>query len=409
MYNKLCGARLGAATALAAWCCISWSAELTEREAIVRALARPAYIEIETGRLAAARGALTEASRLPNPVVSFEQERMPVAGGRSTERTAAISQSIDLSGRRSLRVEAAGQRVEVARYEALDRRVQAVAEVRRAFAESLHRDRQRLALDAWLKRIEAASATVNRLARSGEVSGYAGRRIEREVHAARARLSGAAGDAARAREHLGGLVGLEGAADLRPAGELLPGEVPPLPAALASLRKRPDLAALLAQAEAYERERKLAERTWVPDVTVGVGQKRVDEPFRNDTGVVLSLAFPLPLFDRGEGRRDTAAAQARAVRGEHALLIARSEAELRGVWSQASELRAGANALRAIPPNDLSRIAETAYRAGEGGILELLDAYRSELDAVLAVLDLELRARLARVELDAFSGADGEN
>ena len=409
MHNELCGARFGAATALAACCCISWGAELTEQEAITRALARPAYIEIEAGRLAAARGAVVEAGRLPNPVVSLEQERMPVTGGRSVVRTAAISQSIDLFGRRSLRVEAAEQRAEAARYGARDRRVQTVAEVRRGFAETLHRERQHRALAGWLKRIEAASATVDRLARAGEVSGYAGRRIEREVHAARARLAGAAGDAARARERLGGLVGLERAAGLRPAGELLPEEIPPLPTMLASLRKRPDLAALLAQAEAFERDRKLAERAWAPDFNVGVGQKRVEEPFRTDTGLVLSLAFPLPLFDRGEGRRDTAAAQARAVRGERALLIAHAEAELRGVWSQASELRAGANALRALPPSDLSRTAETAYRAGEGGILELLDAYRSELDAVLAVLELELRARLARIELDAFSGVHSEN
>jgi cobalt-zinc-cadmium efflux system outer membrane protein len=76
------------------------------------------------------------------------------------------------------------------------------------------------------------------------------------------------------------------------------------------------------------------------------------------------------------------------------------------MWQQASELRDGAAALRAAPAGDLSRTAETAYRAGEGGILELLDAYRTELDAELAALELELRARLARIELDELSGAD---
>ena len=158
-----------------------------------------------------------------------------------------------------------------------------------------------------------------------------------------------------------------------------------------------------------DRERAAAERAWAPDLTLGVGQKRVEEPLRSDTGLMLSLAFPLPLFDRGEGRRDTAAAQARSLRAEHSLLVARREAEIRGMWRQASELRAGAVAMRAAPMGDLSRTAETAYRAGEGGILELLDAYRSELDAELAALDLELRARLARIELDAFSGVDRGN
>ena len=284
-----------------------------------------------------------------------------------------------------------------------------MVEVRRAFAEALHRERQHEALTAWLKRIEAASETVARLARSGEVSGYARRRIEREAQAARGRLSAAAADAARSRERLRGWVGLPAGEELKLSGVLAPDAPPPVETALASLRQRPDLAALVAQAEAFERERALAERAWAPDLTLGAGQKRVEEPLRSDTGVVLSLAFPLPLFDRGEGRRETAVAQARALRAEHALTVARHEAELRGLWQQVEQLRAGAAASRAASAADLSRTAETAYRAGEGGILELLDAYRTELDAELGTLDLELRARMARIELDAFSGAERGN
>lgn len=409
MHRQLGGARLVAAMALAACGSAAWSVELTEQEAVERALARPAYTELEAGRLGAAQGAVTEASLLPNPVVTFGHERIPGPGGRSTERSVGIAQTFDLSGRRALRVEAAEQRVAVARHEGRDRRLQIIAEVRRGFAEALSLERQHQALGAWLKRIEAASETVGRLAKSGEVAGYARRRIEREVQAARARLAAAAGDAARAKERLRGLAGLEADGELRLAGDLMPPDLPPLIHALGSLRERPDLAALLAQAEAFDRERTAAERAWAPDLTLGAGQKRVEEPLRSDTGLMLSLAFPLPLFDRGEGRRDTAAAQARTLRAEHSLLVARREAEIRGMWRQASELRAGAVALRAAPMGDLSRTAETAYRAGEGGILELLDAYRSELDAELAALDLELRARLARIELDAFSGVDRGN
>ena len=50
-------------------------------------------------------------------------------------------------------------------------------------------------------------------------------------------------------------------------------------------------------------------------------------------------------------------------------------------------------------------IAETAYRAGEGSLLELLDAYRAELDAQQMKLDLALQARLSRIELDSLTGA----
>lgn len=405
MRDELRGARWGTAAALAACCSAAWGVELTEQEAVARALSRPAYVEVDAGRVAAARGAVVEAGRLPNPVLTLEHERI----GPSTERSVGVVQTFDLFGRRSLRVGAAEQRLEAARYEALDRRLQTVAEVRRTFGESLSAEHQRRALGAWVNRIQAGSETVGRLAKSGEVAGYARRRIEREVQAARARLAAASADAAHSRERLRGLIRLESAEELRLAGELVPPELPALADVLVSIGQRPDLAALLAQAEAYDRDRMAAERAWAPDLNVGIGQKRVDEPLGSDTGLMLSLAFPLPLFDRGEGRRDAAAARARALRAEHDLLVARREAEIRGLWQQASELRAGALALRAAPMGDLSRTAETAYRAGEGGILELLDAYRAELDAELAALDLELRARLARIELDVFSGANRGN
>jgi len=403
------GGRQAVALALAALSCAAGAVDLSEQQAVARTLARPAFAEAAAGRLAAAQGAVTVARQLPNPVVSIERERMPAPGGHSIERTAGISQSVDLFGRRSLRVEAAEQRVAATRHDLSDRRVRTIAEVRRAFAEALHGERRQQSLAAWLKRIDGASGVVARLSKSGEVSGYARRRMEREAQAASARLAGGTGDAARAREQLRGMVGLDPAEGLTLTGVLMPDAPPPLETVAASFRQRPDLASLKAQAEAFERERQLADRAWAPAFVVGIGQKQVDEPTRNDTGLVLSLSFQLPLFDRGEGVRDIAAAQVRTLRAEHALTLGKYEAELRGLWQQASELRAGAGAARAAPVSDLARTAETAYRAGEGGILELLDAYRSELEAELGALDLELRARLARIELDAFSGVDRAN
>lgn len=409
MVDQRRGLRLAAAVLLAACTRAGWSAEITERQAIGSALARPAYAQWEAGQMDAARGAVSEAGRLANPVLHLEQERFPDPGGRTTERTIAIEQTFDVSGRRGLRRAAAEQWAGVARHDVRERRQRLIAEVRRAFAEALGVERERQTLAAWLARVEAARGTVTRLARAGEVAGYARRRIEREVLAATSRLAATTGDAVRAQERLRGLTGVEDRADLVPKGELLPPEPPPLQAALRGAGAQPDLAALLAQAEAFEREREAAGREWAPDLTVGVGQKRVAGPGLSDTGVVLSLSFPLPLFDRGDSRRDVAAARARSLRAEHALLAGRRIAEIRGAWRQAAELREAALALRAAPASELSRIAETAYRAGEGGILELLDAYRTELDAELAAMNLELRARLARIELDLLSGDQRED
>lgn len=410
LFSRPLAALLLASALGAAW---AEAPPLTEGEAIRGALSRPAFVEAEAGRLAQAESGVTEAALLPNPQFAFGHERrarrdrIAAADGDVTERTAQISQTFDLSGRRGLRREAAGQRLEAARLEGDARRLAAIAEVRQVFAQTLHRDRAEAAARRFLDRMEAAATIAAQLAQAGEVSGYDRRRFEREAQGARARLAAAGADAARSREALAALAGRPAEEPLRPAGELLPDAPPALEAAQAGLRQRPDLASIVAQAEAFEQDRRAAERGWIPDLTAGVGQKRVSEPGVRDTGVIVGLSVAIPLFDRGQAAQQKSRAQARTLRAEHALSLARAEAELRGTWRQAQELHQAAGAFRRdslTGSRELARIAEAAYRGGEATLLELLDAYRAELDAETTELDLALRARLARIELDALSG-----
>ncbi len=380
---------------------------LTERRALELALSRPAYRDLEQGRLSTAESVVTEAGLLPNPSLSMERDRMNIPGGRSTETSIKISQTFDFSGRRALRREAAGNRLDAARFDQQDRRISTIHEVRRLFSETFYRDRLRSALAGWVQHIETATTVVAQLAKSGEVSGYDRRRLERESQTAKARLAGTAADYARMREALAGLTGEADGPKPALGGELLPPTTPALESVQATLRKRPDLASRNAQADAFDRERSAAERAWIPDVTLGIGQKRVDEPGRSDNGVIVGVSVPIPLFNREQASVQRARAQANTLRTEHALVLAKSEAELRGIWRQTTELRQAAESFRRdslASSRDLTRIAEAAYRAGEGGILELLDAYKAQLEAETTLLDLELRARLARIELDALSG-----
>jgi cobalt-zinc-cadmium efflux system outer membrane protein len=52
----------------------------------------------------------------------------------------------------------------------------------------------------------------------------------------------------------------------------------------------------------------------------------------------------------------------------------------------------------------LVRTAKAAYKGGEIGILELLDAYREEADTLTRALELEKRARQAHIELERLTG-----
>jgi cobalt-zinc-cadmium efflux system outer membrane protein len=75
---------------------------------------------------------------------------------------------------------------------------------------------------------------------------------------------------------------------------------------------------------------------------------------------------------------------------------------VRALHRAASEYRRDAQE----PTEQLTRVAEAAYRAGETGILELVDAYRTAFEVQRRTLDLEMEVRLGRIELDRMVGSD---
>ena len=89
------------------------------------------------------------------------------------------------------------------------------------------------------------------------------------------------------------------------------------------------------------------------------------------------------------------------------MLQAELTGELAGVRAEAIRLRVAATALRdqtATASRELVRMASLGYEGGELGVLELLDAYRGAVDDDLAVFEMELAARGARLELDRLTG-----
>jgi outer membrane protein, heavy metal efflux system len=379
----------------------------TERQVVEMALSQPAYRALETNRIGIAESIVAQAGLPPNPTVAAAHERSSVTGGRGTESALQISQPFDISGRRTLRREAAERRLEAALWDRNAARNGLIAEVRQAFGQALYRQRVGVALRAWAQHIDDAYRVITELVKGGEASGYERRRLERERFAVEARKARAEAEHRRAVELLLGFTGTDRPATTAPVGELTPPAVPPLASVQAALRNRPELQSLLVQAEAFDRERVAAERAWIPDLTFGAGVKRVEEPGRNDTGPIVSLSIPLALFDRGQAAQKRASAEAAAVRAEQILRLNRWDAELRASWIQAQELRRAAIAFRkdtTTSSRELSRIAEAAYRGGEATLLELLDAYRNELEAETTALELELAARQARIELDLLAG-----
>jgi cobalt-zinc-cadmium efflux system outer membrane protein len=386
---------------LAAWA----QTPLTEAEAVRLGLTRADFAELERGAVQAAEADVLAAALLPNPTLSYSRESLD-GSPDTVEQTWMLEQAFDISGRRGLHREAASLRVAAVTAGNASRQLQMAAEIRRSFHEVLFRQENIRATETWAQRFARVEGMVGKLARAGEASGYDRRRLARERQTAEARLAAERAELERALARLTALTGAP--EDLLLKGELLPSAPTPLETVLSRLDQRPDLQSLSRRAEAADLEGRAAKRGGIPEVTVGIGPKYVDNGSTQDNGVALSLSVPLPVFDRQQAGQQRAAAEALQARAEYRLAQRRAEGELRGLYRQAEGLRATAidyrsRAVAASP--ELLRIAETAYQGGESSLLELLDAYRGTLETETTALELEKRARDARIEYELLTGS----
>ncbi len=380
---------------------------LTEAVAIELALTREAYQHRLDAAAEEAKSNLMQARLHANPNLEFVQETNRSPAGETTERTVRVTQALDISGRRKLRTDAARLLVESADLDSASVREQTVSEVRRHFFTVLQLVEKSSAHERWLTRLGELQKIAEILKSGGEASVYDVRRVQREYLSAQASAAEAGAELEASRERLYAVIGPQGRRYAEISGSLVPPPAPPLERLQESLTSRPDLLSLRNKASAYRLEQRAARRLVLPDVTLGVGVKHLNDPAYSDTGLVFSLSLPLPLADRGQAAHASLGAKVLATDADYRLAIESMLGELRAARIRTESARIAAARLRegALPVSrDLVRIAELAYRAGEMTMLEVLDAHRALLIAEIEVLDLELRAALSRVELERLSG-----
>lgn len=381
------------------------SAQLTEEDAVQRAMARPEVRDLFEGEVDVARADSARAGLWPNPVLSYSREATR-GGSGSTDDVALLTQAFDLSGRRGLRADAAERRLEAALARGASGRFALEVEVRARFHGLLAAERRVAAAVHALRQTDALATAVGRRQAAGDASGYDRGRLERERASFAARAAVEEAGLSRARARLGGLLG--DLAAIAVTGELLPSGTPPeLDGLVGRISTRPDLRALAEEAEAGALEARAGGRGWIPEVTLSGGYKGTSTQDERPTGFALGVAVPFPLFDRAQDERLRGQGRARAARARLALGTDAATAEVRGLHAEASALAEAARRFRADALETARRLittADAAYRGGEVGILELVDAHRGGLDAELQALELELAARRARLDLDLATG-----
>jgi cobalt-zinc-cadmium efflux system outer membrane protein len=335
----------------------------------------------------------------PNPGVMYSRE------GAGFTEFLQVEQSLPVFGPRAA-LSRAGIAATAAAEADRDARLWVLRAEARSLLARLAAEQGRLeAAESHARDVERLMEILRTREREGEGSRFDRLRAEQELRDARQLVTSGAVAVAAARAQVTAMLPRDiavgrvtGAAEeQRPA--------PALDAlVIRAASTRVELRALELSAERAALESDAARRARLPSPTFFAGLKRADDDAGRQRGGVFGVSVSVPLFDTGGREAARWTAERARVESERAAI----EQQIRAEISRASEtlaLRlAAVSGDQEATGEELMRIAEVAYREGEVGILELLDAVRTASRARTRTIEIRLDARLAQIALERAVG-----
>lgn len=361
---------------------------LTLGAALAGARSHRGHMRVAAAQVAAARAGVRIAGTIPNPIASYSHTEDP------PRQHASLDQSFDWLLTRGADRAAAQSGLRRAIADSLQRAADLAAEVRSAYYGGI-------AAEELVRLVAAQSAVADSLVvlagrrvASGDISEAERDQLVLEAVRAGQRGSRAREAAGVAWARLARAIGWDVEAAGRPAlsGRLDDGLSPGSDAMGLGFHKRPVPqveSALADSAAASERARRAAlARLPLPSLAAGADW---DNPGGQGGALaVFGVAIPLPLWQRGNGALALAraeAAQAAAATAEVRLETERQLHEARTrLLESASRARVARDSLLPVA-HRLRERAMIAYRAGETGIIPLLEALRAERDVTAEGVD----------------------
>lgn len=388
--------------------------ELTLEAAYSRFLEHSPLVAAERQKLEMAEGRLRQARAWANPVLNYSQEGYPVGLSGTTfddqEFLIWASQEFELGGKRSKRRDVAQLELDAegTRYRDFLRRKR--LELSRLFVRSYYSSRKRDFLNKAQQSYATILETHRRRYESGEVSGLAQMKIEAEELSYFVQLARAEREFNSGWNELASMIVWK-EADIPKFtfSETIDNDLQDtLTLVNAALQSRPDLKTHQIDAQVAEAALEVEKAKNVPNLTLGGGYKR---DFGQNSFFV-GVQLPLPVWDRREGAIDERLAWTR----RHKSLSSWKEISIRheverayGVYSRLLDASLKLDTDFRQKLNDIVQITALSYREGEAGILEYLDALRTQRDASLEQIQLFEELHLAQMELEASVGVPLRN
>ncbi len=356
-------------------------------------------------QLEKARGEKQRFGLWENPSVEFSQENLDLPDGDSEENTFWLRQKINIAGVKGLERQAAEKN-----FEAYEKQQSInIRDWQLVLREDFYRV---LASQEMLAKIESAQSHLSTIhaftqqrADRGDASRFDVLRIEKELSIIASKFANEEAVYIASRNRLFSKIDTP-VTILQ--GQLIPDE--------SNFRNEidnnywndhPQLLAIDSQLQGAQLSAKAAGRQNWPEVTLGVGRIDLDESSFSADGNTFSLGLTLPLFDQGRGERRIAESSYQELRADRILLLRKLKADYESALQRFQTHQNVARQLEMLSSNSersLSGLAEASYQAGELSVMELLDAYQSDLETDQQYINTALKARCAYIQLQYLRG-----
>lgn len=367
---------------------------VSEEQFLENALVNHPGITAAESKKAAAAGARRQVGIVDNPVISWEREQPQTAVREDTLR---LDWRLPFDGRKH-RIAAGDAALAASKSDLESTRLGIRLELRSLFAAWYIAAEREAVLEVHLDRTKRLARWLRARAEEGEAAGVEAERLELEVEVFERGF--VAARAAASAERAAAAVWCDLVSDTaRPQRPLLP-----IPPATADVGDQPDLQATahrVAEAEAVQR---LHRRSLEPP-EIGFGWKKLGEEGLSFEGPVYGIAWPLPIFDRNQGNREAATAEASVAQSrlelEKRLAEQRARAALaayKDLFQFAKPDETGNEVL------DVAIATFAAFEAGEASLTDVLDSLRVSVEVRLARLESLDQALAAERELEGAIG-----
>ncbi|MDD2884945.1 MAG: TolC family protein [Dechloromonas sp.] len=356
-----------------------------------------------------AEAAVTGAAAYPNPELEYLSgtARPRLAGpAAGTVRSTTLTQPLDLPWRRQPRIAAAEAGVQAAQAGYVAFRAGFLATLRLRYFQVLRRDAEKLRAQEDAALMEKVRSRIALRVNTGEAPRFELIKVDAEMLNAQKTAQAAEIRLGQARAALRQMVGQGLPDSFRLLEELhrIP-EPPPLAEVRQVLHQHsPALAQVRAETVRAERLLDLERAQRWPALALKAGVDEEPEMRTHRIGLVLSI----PLWDRRQGPVDEAAAQ--LARARHALAAESFSLDqgLEIAYQQYDIAEAQVTALESGIVRQAEaalKVAEAAYRFGERGFLEVLDAQRVFRAARSELIDARFELAAAWVEIERLRAA----